>query len=218
MDKARFVERLNEGLSVWGTGVSSEAASKLSQLGDELLRWNAKVNLTAITEPDEVVEKHFLDSLAILPELEGASQILDLGAGAGFPGLPVGIVRESLRVVMVDAVAKKVGFMKTAAAVLRLAPRVRALHMRAEGNPVREGLTGADVLVSRAFMEPEGWLELAAKYLPEGGRVVAMLGKSVEESEAAEMGARHGAELASSRRYSLPFSGADRQVLVWRIP
>lgn len=218
MDKARFVERLNEGLSVWGTGVSPEVAARLSDLADELLRWNSKVNLTAITAPDEVVEKHFLDSLAILPELAGAEQVLDLGAGAGFPGLPLGIVLPQLRVVLVDAVAKKVGFMKAASATLGLAPRVRALHVRAEGDARREGLVGADLLVSRAFMEPEGWLELARSYVSPGGRVVAMLGKPLEEEAARELGARQGAKLLSSRRYALPFSKADRQVLVWSVP
>lgn len=217
MDKPRFVERLEAGLAAYDVRVSGEAAGSLSRLADELLRWNVKVNLTAITAPEEVLEKHVIDSLAILPELAGSRQVLDLGAGAGFPGLPLAVVKPELGVVLVDAVAKKVGFMKSAIATLRLAPRVRALHVRAEGDAEAEGLSGADTLVSRAFMEPEGWLALASRYVVPGGRVVAMLGKALSADEASAIGGRHHARLLSERRYTLPFSGADRQVVVWTV-
>src|SRR3979409_337267 len=80
---------------------------------DLLLKWNKSINLTAITDPDEVVEKHVLDSLALAPVLPSGS-LLDVGTGAGFPGIPVAIARPELEVVLVDSVQKKVAFLKNA--------------------------------------------------------------------------------------------------------
>ena len=95
MDNTLFSQRLQDGLRGLGAGlpegalgVSEAQAAQLFRYMGELLKWNAKVNLTAITQPEEVLEKHFVDSLAVLPEVAGATSLMDLGAGAGFPGLP----------------------------------------------------------------------------------------------------------------------------------
>src|SRR6266851_9969029 len=90
---------------------------------DLLLKWNKSINLTSITDPDEVAEKHVLDSLAVVPVLPSGS-LLDAGSGAGFPGIPAAIARPALAVTLVDSVQKKVAFLKSALAELRL-PRVR---------------------------------------------------------------------------------------------
>ena len=88
-----------------------------------------------------MADKHILDSLSVLRALEpGPLSLLDAGTGAGFPGLPLAIAREDLRVTLVDSVAKKVGFLKHAIAQLGLAPRVRAIHLTLQGNPAAEGL------------------------------------------------------------------------------
>ena len=73
MDNVRFFDQLQQGCRALGVGVGEEVPAKLFRLMNELIKWNAKVNLTAITAPDEVLEKHFLDSLAVLPEVEGAA-------------------------------------------------------------------------------------------------------------------------------------------------
>ncbi len=181
---------------------------------NELLKWNAKVNLTAITAPEEVLEKHFLDSLAVLPEVEGAASLLDLGAGAGFPGLPLKLARPALTVTLVDSVGKKVGFLKAAIAVLGL-KEARGLHARAEGEPEAEGIPRAELLIARAFMDLPDWLNLAPAYLLPGGRVVAMLGKAQPEAELQARASERALRLVSSRQYQLPFSGAERQVAVF---
>nr|WP_286202487.1 16S rRNA (guanine(527)-N(7))-methyltransferase RsmG [Comamonas sp. JC664] len=180
----------------------------------ELLKWNAKVNLTAITAPEEVLEKHFLDSLAVLPEVTGAATLLDLGAGAGFPGLPLKLALPSLGVTLVDTVGKKVAFIKAAAASLGL-QGVRGLHARAEGQPETEGIPRAEVLIARAFMDLPDWLALAPAYVEPGGRVVAMLGKPQTDAELAARAAERHLRVVSSRAYRLPFSGAERQVAVF---
>lgn len=216
MDKVRFSEQLQQGCRTLGVSVGAELAPRLLQLMNELLKWNAKVNLTAITAPDEVLEKHFLDSLAVLPEVEGAASLLDLGAGAGFPGLPLKLARPALAVTLVDAVGKKVGFLKATIAALGM-KEARGLHARAEGHPEQERIPRAELLIARAFMDLPDWLDLAPAYLLPGGRVVAMLGKAQAEAELQARASERALRLVSSRQYRLPFSGAERQVAVFSV-
>ncbi|MBM7112528.1 16S rRNA (guanine(527)-N(7))-methyltransferase RsmG [Archangium primigenium] len=213
MDNARFADRIQEGCRALGVTVAEDVPGRLFRLMGELLKWNAKVNLTAITAPDEVLEKHFLDSLAVLPEVEGAATVLDVGAGAGFPGLPLKIARESLSVTMVDAVGKKVGYLKAVVTTPGLGlAGTKGVHTRAEGKPEAEGLPRADRVVARAFMDLPDWLDLAPAYLAPGGRVVAMLGKALPEPELRAQAEQRGLVLVTARAYRLPFSGAERQV------
>lgn len=214
MDNIRFFDQLQQGCQALGVGVGEDVPAKLFRLMNELLKWNAKVNLTAITAPEEVLEKHFLDSLAVLPEVEGAASLLDLGAGAGFPGIPLKLARPALTVTLVDAVGKKVGFLKAAIATLGLKD-ARGLHARAEGKPEDEGIPRAELLIARAFMDLPDWLNLAPAYLLPGGRVVAMLGKAQPDEELHARAAERQLRLISARQYRLPFSGAERQVAVF---
>jgi len=216
VDNARFADRIQEGCLALGVTVAPDVPERLYRLMGELLKWNAKVNLTAITAPDEVLEKHFLDSLAVLPEMDGATSVLDVGAGAGFPGLPLKIARADLAVTMVDAVGKKVGYIKAMAATPGLGlGGTKGVHTRAEGKPEAEGLPLAERVVARAFMDLPDWLGLAPAYLAPGGRVVAMLGKGLTEPELRTQAQARGLVLVGSRDYRLPFSKAERQVAVF---
>ena len=162
MDKSHLA-LLNDGLTRLGVALAPGVDEALLKYALTLLKWNEKVNLTAITRPDEVVEKHLVDSLAVLPEVVGRT-VLDLGAGAGLPGIPLALVRPELEVTLVDTVGKKVAFMKNAVAAVGLAGRVRPIHARAEGAPAPEGLPMADLLISRAFMDVGPWLMLAPRF------------------------------------------------------
>ncbi len=208
-------ERLRAGASRLGVTLSEPAADSLLRYRDELLRWNEKVNLTAITDPSEVLEKHLIDSLAPLPLLSAGATVLDLGAGAGLPGIPLKVADGSLQITLVDAVAKKVGFIKHVAAVLGLREGVRAVHLRASGDPDREGITRAHFVLARAFMPPETFLPFARPYLAKGGRVISMLGPA-EEPAMAEVAAAHGYRLVGFRKYELPFSRAGRALAVFQ--
>jgi 16S rRNA (guanine527-N7)-methyltransferase len=207
---APFVETLEEGARVLGLPLDGPALGKLERYADRLLAWNAKVNLTAITDPVELAEKHLVDSLALLPEVRGAATLLDVGSGAGLPGIPLAIALPSLEVTCCDTVAKKVAFVKAVAAELDL--RVRGVAARAEGKPEREGLPLAEVVVSRAFADPARWLPLAARYLAPGGRVLATLGRDVDEEALRGAGAEAGLVLLALRRFALPRSGAQRAI------
>jgi 16S rRNA (guanine527-N7)-methyltransferase len=203
------LQLLREGLDRLGVAVAPEVDERLWAYATTLLRWNEKVNLTAITLPRDVVEKHLVDSLAVLPEVAGTT-VLDLGAGAGMPGIPLALARPNLNVTLCDAVGKKVAFMKSAVAAVGLAGRVRP-----EGDPSTEGLPRVDVVVSRALMDVGPWLLLARHYVARGGRVVAMLGQTPSESALETLAGEAGLELVSRRVYQLPFSGDARGVAVF---
>ncbi len=207
---------LSQGALRWAVSLTPDQLQRFGWLGDELVRWNAKVNLTAVTAPAEVVEKHFVDSLAVVPHLGVARTVLDIGSGAGFPGLPLKLARPELEVCMVDAVAKKVGFIKHVIAQLQLAPGAKAVHARVEGRPEAEGLAQADLVVSRAFTDLGRWLPAALPYVAEGGRIVSMLGRSPGDAQADALAAANGLRLEQLVEYALPFSGDPRALAVFR--
>jgi len=208
----RFQASLRGGLRGLGieSRVSAEALSLLERFADRLLVWNRKVNLTAITDPAEVAEKHLVDSLALLPDLDGATTLLDIGSGAGIPGVPVACAVPRLDVTCCDGVGKKIAFVKAVSAELDL--RVRGLAVRAEGQPEAEGLPRADAVVSRAVADPERWLPLGASYLAPGGRLLAMLGRDADEAGLTRIAEPLGLRLVAARRFLLPHSRGERAI------
>ncbi len=207
-------KELSEGLSQMGLKLAPEP---LLAFATELLKWNQKVNLTAITAPREVVDKHLLDSLAVLPEIGEARSLLDLGAGAGFPGVPLALARPDLEVTLVESIAKKVGFMKHAIALLKLSPRVKATQGRAGGDPMAERLPRVECVISRALMDVGPWLKLAAPYLQPGGKVLAMLGQAPTEGMLSDAAKAAGLSFTGVRHYRLPLSGDPRAVAVFHV-
>jgi 16S rRNA (guanine527-N7)-methyltransferase len=209
------VELLREGLDRMALVVPPGAAERLWDFAAELLKWNARVNLTAITRPEEVVEKHLIDSVAVLPEVGAAGLLLDLGAGAGLPGIPLALVSPALQVTLVDSVGKKVAFMKNAIARLGLAGRVKAEHLHLAGEPEKERMPLANTLISRAFRDVSPWVALASAYRAPGGRIVAMVGKMPGDAELEAVASAHHLRVHSRRTWTLPFSGDPRGAVVF---
>jgi 16S rRNA (guanine527-N7)-methyltransferase len=211
---AAFHDALRRGLEAFRLPVAPEALPLLERFADRLLAWNRKVNLTRITAPAEVAEKHLVDALLLLPAIAGARTLLDVGSGAGIPGVPLACARRDLDVTCCDSVTKKVAFVKAVSAELDV--RVRAIAVRAAGEPEREKLPRADAVVSRALSEPEAWVPLGARYLAEGGVLLAMLGRDADRARLEEIGRRSGLALASVETFVLPISGSARAVAAWR--
>ena len=137
-----------------------------------LTRWNAQINLTRVIDPAEVVAKHFLDSLAIVPHLGDAPTLVDVGAGAGFPGVPAAIARPGLAVTLVESVHKKVAFLEALKRELRLPLTIVAARLEQWQPPAP-----FDVAVSRATFAPAEWIARAAPLVAPGGLVIAMLAR-----------------------------------------
>src|SRR5258708_32802031 len=128
----RELERFVFGVRQLGLELNERELEQFLRYREELLEWNTRINLTAITDPAEVLLKHFLDSLSLLLVYDRpAARLLDIGAGAGFPGLPLKIVRPQCQVLLLDATGKKVTFMRNMVEELQLRDVV-ALHEMAE--------------------------------------------------------------------------------------
>jgi 16S rRNA (guanine527-N7)-methyltransferase len=164
---------LTESLRTLNLHLAPETFPLLEKLVDELLRWNPRRNLTAITDREEVLEKHLIDSLTLLPFARQSTQLLDIGSGAGFPALPLKIACPGLNVISVEAVGKKVDFQRHIARTLGL-KGFTALHQRVEM------LTGYravfDLVTARALCSLGGLIAMAEPFLAPGGRLVAMKG------------------------------------------
>jgi 16S rRNA (guanine527-N7)-methyltransferase len=158
---------LADGAAALGVALDTSQLSRLGEYLSLLQTWNRKINLTAITEARAVVELHFLDSLAVAPLVRDAETLIDVGAGAGFPGAVLAIALPGLRVTAIDAVAKKVAFLQTLRRTV--APNLTGLHARDEA--IRETFGAA---VSRATWDPPVWIEHGARLVAPGGRLIAM--------------------------------------------
>jgi 16S rRNA (guanine527-N7)-methyltransferase len=212
MDRV-FEEVLRAGVEALALPVDDAAVARLVLFAERLVAWNRKVNLTAITDPREMAEKHFLDSLVLLPSLAGRATLLDVGSGAGLPGMAVACARPDLDVTCCDSVGKKVAFVKATAVELGL--NVRGVAVRASGDPARDGLPVCQAVVSRALSDPDRWVALGAPYVASGGLLLAMLGKGMEREHLEALGAAEGLRLLGVDQFELPFSRAARAVVRW---
>jgi len=164
--------RIAEGLSAMGLNLPPESHAKLAAYLGLLAKWNRVHNLTAIREPEQMVALHLLDSLAILPQLGDASTLLDVGTGAGLPGIPIAIARPEIAVTLLDSSHKKTAFLAQAKAELGLA-NVSVVCERVERwrPPAR-----FDVVVSRAFSELADFVSQSKHLVTQDGALLAMKG------------------------------------------
>jgi len=168
--------RLSAGLSELGLTLAPAQLAALATLVAELADWNTRMNLTAITDPAGVVDKHLLDSLAVLPHLKGLA-VADVGSGAGFPGLPLAVADPDRRYTLIESTGKKVKFLRHAIERLEL-PNVDVLHGRAEAlNPSQP----FDSVISRALGPLSDFVRVAGHLAGRHGRLLAMKGKLPSE-------------------------------------
>src|SRR5215469_13640690 len=207
-----------EGLHQLGLELTAQQLEQFLRYRQELLDWNTRVNLTAITDPEEVLLKHFLDSLSLLLVYDRpAARLLDIGAGAGFPGLPLKIVRPQWQVLLLEATGKKVTFMWHVIETLQLWD-VTALHGRAEELGRDAGYRASfDVVTARAVASLPTLLEYAAPFCHVGGQIVLpRKGDLVEELAQAKRAAeRVGAVLRDDVPVTLAGLEDGRRLLVW---
>ncbi len=167
--------RLSAGLGELGLALAPAQLAALATLLDELADWNTRVNLTAIRDPAEAVDKHLLDSLAVLPHLRGLA-VADVGSGAGFPGLPLAIADPDRRFALVESTGKKAKFLRHVVERLEL-PNVEVVPLRAESyRPPRP----FDSVIARALGPLAEFVRVAGHLAGRGGRLLAMKGKIPE--------------------------------------
>jgi len=165
-------ETIQQALDTLGQELPAGAADQLAELLGELARWNQKVNLTAIREPAAMISGHLLDSLAVRPFLKG-TRILDVGTGAGFPGLPLAIAEPERHFELVDSNNKKIQFVQHVAARLGLA-NVRAVKARSEDYAPDERF---DTVLARAVAALPELIRIAGHLLDRDGVFIALKGR-----------------------------------------
>lgn len=168
-------EQLAIGLRQMQLDVPVASQQKLVRYITTLHKWNKTHNLTAIRNPEQMISRHLLDSLSIAKFLDGKT-LLDVGSGAGLPGIPLAIVKPHLNVTCLDSVLKKTRFMLFAASALDLA-NVSVRHTRVES---LKHESGYDMIVARAFSSIEKLCAVTEHLLSSQGRILAMIGKPLE--------------------------------------
>lgn len=178
-----YYDLMKSSLNEVGRLFSTEEYDKFMRYMELLKEWNKKVNLTAITEDQEIITKHFIDSLKTFKfrPLEDAESIIDVGTGAGFPGLPIKIVNPLIKLTLLDSLNKRLNFLKEVVTELKLED-VKFVHARAEdGGRNPELREMYDVAVSRAVGNMTLLSELCLPYVKVGGYFIALKGPTVEE-------------------------------------
>lgn len=179
-----------------------------------LLKYNEKVNLTAITEPKDVIIKHFVDSLLILKLLNITNEkIIDIGTGAGFPGIPLKILKPKIDLTLLDSVNKKVVFLNELSAILNI--KIRAVHNRAE-EFVKNSRESFDIVTARAVAPLNILAEYCLPYVKQNGCFIALKGSKFEDELNSSVNAIKilGGKTCDVKTFELPKSCGTRTIIV----
>ena len=201
-----------------GIDLTVAQARRFDRLTALLLEWNERMNLTAITDPQVIAIMHYLDALTLAQVVSDLDQrrLIDVGAGAGFPGLPLAIAFPQLRVTLMDSTAKKLRFISQAGAELELG-NIRTLHARAEdAGRDRRQREAYDIVVARALGRMPVLAEYTLPLAKIGGQVIAFKGRSAfDESNAAAAAIDAlGGELFAIEEVKLPTLDNPRYLIV----
>ncbi|HRP87707.1 MAG TPA: 16S rRNA (guanine(527)-N(7))-methyltransferase RsmG [Gammaproteobacteria bacterium] len=205
MDESRVQQLIEQGLAELDLREPPGLAAALAGYLELLARWNRTYNLTAVREPEEMVTRHVLDSLVVLPFID-AERMLDVGTGAGLPGLVLAMARPGQRFVLLDSSGKKTRFVEHAATRLGLG-NVEVVQARVEDHEDEEGFA---VVLSRAFASVADFIRLAGHLARTEGRLLAMKG-ALPEAELAALPAGWG--LQAVHKLSVPGLAGRRHLL-----
>ena len=207
-----FVQRLKD----FNIKINEEQIKSFEKYMNLLLEWNEKINLTAITQPDEVKLKHFVDSLTVLKYINDDDKVIDIGTGAGFPGIPLKIMKENTKITLLDSLNKRINFLNIVIETLNLR-NIQAIHGRAEeiarNKLYREKY---DVAVSRAVANLSTLTEYMLPFVKVGGKCICMKGANVnEELERAQNAIKElGGEIERVDNFYLSDNDNERNIIV----
>ncbi len=203
-----FSEILMQAADEYGLTLTTDQVTGFTTYFEMLVEWNEKINLTAITEPQDVAIKHMIDSLSCYDEkiFKTGAKIIDVGTGAGFPGLPLKIFRSDLKVTLFDSLNKRILFLQAVAEKLGIND-IEFIHSRAEdGGKNKQLREQYDIAVSRAVARLDVLCEWCLPFVAVGGFFVALKGSKYSEELNDATGAiqRLGGEIAKIEKIKLP--------------
>lgn len=179
----KYFEMLNEACQSEGLSFDEKKYNNFIKYKELIKEWNQKINLTAITEDEEIIKKHFIDSIKIFEcsHAKKSKSIIDIGTGGGFPGIPMKIVKEDSSMVLLDSLNKRINFLNEVIGELGL-ENIKTIHGRAEDfAQTVEYRQKFDLAVSRAVANLTVLLEFCLPYVKVGGYFVALKGPAIEE-------------------------------------
>ena len=207
-----FIGKLKE----FNIEINEEQIKSFEKYMNLLLEWNEKINLTAITQPEEVKLKHFVDSLTVLKYINDDDKVIDIGTGAGFPGIPLKIMKGNTKITLLDSLNKRINFLNIVIETLNLR-NIQAIHGRAEeiarNKLYREKY---DVAVSRAVANLSTLTEYMLPFVKVGGKCICMKGANVnEELERAQNAIKElGGEIERVDNFYLSDNDNERNIIV----
>ena len=198
-----------------GIELSYEKIIEFFEYKDFLIETNKNMNLTSITEDKEVILKHFIDSLTINRYIETDKSLIDIGTGAGFPGIPIKIIRNDIDITLVDSLNKRVNFLNATITKLNL-QKIKTIHGRAEDiahqSEYREKF---DYVTARAVANLSILSELCIPFLKLGGKFICMKASILEELENAKKAIEIlGGEIEQVEKFTLPESDIERNIIL----
>lgn len=216
MEKQVFKQELEQKAKKMQINLSENQVDQFYKYMELLLEWNEKINLTAIIEPKEIILKHFIDSVTILPYINTQNKVLDIGTGAGFPGIPLKILNKENEFTLLDSLNKRINFLNDVIQSLNL-EKIKAIHGRAEEfikqNGERESY---DIVTSRAVARLNILLEYMLPFTKIGGKCICMKSFEIDEEleEAKKAIEILGGELEKVDVITLPESDIKRKIVI----
>lgn len=210
-----FSEELEIAAKQIDIELTKEQIEKYYNYMNLLLEWNEKINLTAIIDPKEIILKHFVDSLTIAKYIKDDEKLIDVGTGAGFPGIPLSIVKENTDIVLLDSLNKRINFLEEVKENLKL-ENITTIHGRAEefGKNKNER-EKYDIATSRAVAPLNILLEYLLPLVKVGGRAICMKGANIEEIENAKNALEIlGGKIEKIEEITLPNSDIKRNIII----
>ena len=183
-----------------------------------LIEWNKKINLTAIIEPEEIILKHFIDSLTVNKFIENESNIIDIGTGAGFPGIPLKIIKPEIEIELIDSLNKRINFLNEVISNLSL-KNIKAIHARVEEFAKnKKNRERYDIVTSRAVANLNVLVEYMLPLVKLRGKCICMKGPNIQEEIEKSKNAIKilGGEIESIEEFTLPQSDIKRTIIIIR--
>lgn len=216
MEKKRFEEEMSKKSKILGVRFSVEQIEQFYKYMNLLIEWNEKMNLTAITEPKEIILKHFIDSITILKYIDDNSKLVDVGTGAGFPGVPLSIMNPTLKITLVDSLNKRLIFLQEVVKELNL-KNIEIVHARAEefgqNKNYREKF---DIATSRAVANLATLSEYLVPLVKIGGKIISMKASNAKEeiNDAQKAIEVLGGKIEKIEEFDLPESDIGRTIII----
>lgn len=216
MEFNEFKEKLIINVDKLGINLSEIQLKQFYNYMNLLIEWNKKINLTAITEPDEIILKHFVDSLTISKYISDGTKVVDVGTGAGFPGIPLKIVRQDVDITLLDSLQKRINFLDEVINELNL-EKITTIHSRVEdfgkNKKYREEF---DIATSRAVANLSTLSEYLLPLVKVGGKVISMKGSLIQEELENSKNAIKilGGQIEKVDEFDLPNSDISRNIVL----